>query len=105
MQTPKIKTVTALRTVPEKVQKLAMVKNHLLEEETKRMTVRRIMRPKVSTDTADGKHLAYYYILASCCTVLFNGFCRLCFRQRAASYTTEDGHVGRNMSYQRIVRK
>jgi hypothetical protein len=44
-------TVTALRTLPEKDQKLAMVKNHLLEEETKRMTVRRIMRPKVNTDT------------------------------------------------------
>jgi hypothetical protein len=25
-----------------------------------------------------------YYILASCCTVLFNSFCRLCFRLRAA---------------------
>jgi hypothetical protein len=28
--------------------------------------------------------LSGYYILASCCTVLFNGFCRLCFRLRAA---------------------
>jgi hypothetical protein len=44
-------TVTALRTLPEKDQKLAMVKNRLLEEETKRMTVRGIMRPKVNTDT------------------------------------------------------
>jgi hypothetical protein len=44
-------TVTALRMLPEKDQKLAMVKNHLLEEETKRMTVRRIMRPKVNTDS------------------------------------------------------
>jgi hypothetical protein len=44
-------TVTALRTLPEKDQKLAMVKNRLLEEETKRMTVRRIMRQKVNTDT------------------------------------------------------
>jgi hypothetical protein len=35
-------TVTALRTLPEKDQKLAMVMNRLLEEETKRMTVRRI---------------------------------------------------------------
>jgi hypothetical protein len=25
-----------------------------------------------------------YYILATCCTVLFNGFCRLCFRLRAS---------------------
>jgi hypothetical protein len=25
-----------------------------------------------------------YYILTSCCTVLFNGYCRLCFRLRAA---------------------
>jgi hypothetical protein len=33
-------TVTALRTLPEKDQKLAMVKNRLLEEETKRMTKR-----------------------------------------------------------------
>jgi hypothetical protein len=26
----------------------------------------------------------FNYILASCCTVLFNGYCRLCFRLRAA---------------------
>jgi hypothetical protein len=44
-------TVTALRALPEKDQKLAMVKNRLLEEETKRMIVRRFMRPKVNTDT------------------------------------------------------
>jgi hypothetical protein len=65
------------------------------------------------------------YILASCCTVLFNGFCRLCCRLRArgyvqkcnhvqdtektseadsfknmrviTAYTPEDGHIGRNM--------
>jgi hypothetical protein len=28
--------------------------------------------------------LSYYYILASCCTVLFNGFCRLCCHLHAA---------------------
>jgi hypothetical protein len=42
-----------------------------------------------------------YYILASCCTVLFSGFCRLCFRLRAAllcwfslSFTTSFGLHG-----------
>jgi hypothetical protein len=44
-------TITALRTLPEKDQKLAIVKNHLLEEKTKMMTVGRIMRPKVNTDS------------------------------------------------------
>jgi hypothetical protein len=40
-------TVTALRTLPEKDQELAMVKCQLLEEEAKRMT----MNPNVDTDT------------------------------------------------------
>jgi hypothetical protein len=44
-------TVTALRTLPEKDQKLSIVKNRVLEEETTGMTVRRIMRPKVYTDS------------------------------------------------------
>jgi hypothetical protein len=30
------------------------------------------------------KHPVYYYSLASCCTVLFNGYCRLCFHLHAA---------------------
>jgi hypothetical protein len=45
-------TVSALRTLLEKNQKLPMVKNKLLEEETKRMTKRSIMKPKVNIDTA-----------------------------------------------------
>jgi hypothetical protein len=40
-------TVTAFKTLPEKSQKLAMVKGQLLEKETKRI----IMKPKVNTDT------------------------------------------------------
>jgi hypothetical protein len=32
------------------------------------------------------KHVLKYYILASCCTVLFNGYCRLCFRLRAVLF-------------------
>jgi hypothetical protein len=59
-------TVTALRTLPEENKKLAMVKNKLLEEESKRIMKRNIMKQE-------------YHILASCCIVLFNGFCRLCY--------------------------
>jgi hypothetical protein len=44
-------TVTALRTLPEKNQKLAMVKNYLLEEESKRLTNRNIMIQKLDSDT------------------------------------------------------
>jgi hypothetical protein len=46
-------TVTALRTLPENNQKLALAKNKLLEEESKRITKRNtcIMKPKVNTDT------------------------------------------------------
>jgi hypothetical protein len=43
--------VTALRTLPEKGQKLAMVKGQLLEEETNRMTERGVTKPKLNTDT------------------------------------------------------
>jgi hypothetical protein len=43
-------TMAALRKLLEKNQKLAMIKCQLLEEETKRMTKRTIMKPKVNTD-------------------------------------------------------
>jgi hypothetical protein len=45
-------TVSTLRTLLEKKQKLPMVKNKLLEEKKKRMTKSNIMKPKVNTDTA-----------------------------------------------------
>jgi hypothetical protein len=46
----------------KKKQKVAIVKNHLLEEESKRMTKRNIMKPKVDTDTvsAFSSHKNYH---------------------------------------------
>jgi hypothetical protein len=43
--------------------------------------------PELTNDihTFTSEIRSFYYILASCCTVLFTGFCRLCCRLRAAS--------------------
>jgi hypothetical protein len=39
--------------------------------------------------SSNGQNIIPYFILASCCTVLFNGFCRLCYRLRADGNRTE----------------
>jgi hypothetical protein len=44
-------TMTALGTLPEKDQKLAMVKNKLLEEESKKITKRNVMKQEFQSDT------------------------------------------------------
>jgi hypothetical protein len=43
-------TVTELRTLPEKNQKLTIVKNKLLEEESNRITKRNILKQEFESD-------------------------------------------------------
>jgi hypothetical protein len=52
--------------------------------------------------------IAYYCIWASCCTVLFNGYCRLCLRLRAALLyvgTCRRKHVVKDSGNQHTVKK
>jgi hypothetical protein len=44
-------TPTELRTLPEKSRNLAMAKNKLLEEDSRRLTKRNVMRQEFETDT------------------------------------------------------